>query len=601
VSVLNSKRDAEGRRRQTVERSTADIHPPSVVRLAVSYGMCESVLPDFVMTRDSGSLRDQSDANRTGGAKVESFVPLALQLARLSGPLSALAATAERSIADCQCPMATTADGVPASASAKGRALYLGFDAPLRGEQVNILLLVEERQHDDFAPMSVEVLIANQFVPVPVDDATRALGESGVLSMAFAIQATPRELFGQRLALAWLRLTPKASVSPASWTPKVLGAYLNGVWASAAETLTRERIGSSQGEPDLTLFLARPPVLRHTLELRVREPLGEEERTALNAEREGQVLSSVENLPGDWVLWKRVIDPADEAPTTRGYSLDDATGEIRFGDGQHGRIPPVGSDAIMAFTYRRTDAGVPGNRITARTSLNLVSPIEGVEAVFAADQGAGGAPADDVARVLRYGVAGLRHRKRALTGRDAEDRVLESSPDIAQARCFPRKGFVQLIVVMRGPNPIPSAAQVRELHRMLVTEAPPALSARQALRIGGPVLRRLRVDLTLRVASLEVAGAVAREARKQIHALFDPSVGGADQAGWALGENPGAADIAVALANVPLLESIAAVDLREIAADGSDPPWPQTLRSNELVRLETDGVRIQFETIEGLR
>ena len=423
VTVAISKRDkTTGLRRQTIERSTADIHPPSVVSLAISYEICESVLPDFVMTRDSGSLRDQSDANRTGGAQVEAFVPLALQLARLSGPPAAEAA-ADDCKPDCHCPATTTsAAEVPLTASAPsepttrttgatspsvaGRALYLGFSAPLLGEPVNVLLLVEERPHDDFAPMSVEVLIADRFVPVDVDDATRALGESGILSMTFAIQATPRELFGQ--TLAWLRLMPKATASPANWKPKVLGAYLNGVWASAAETLTRELIGSSQGEPNLSLFLARPPVLRNTLELRVKEPLGEEERKALNDERAGQVLSAVENLPGDWVLWNRVIDPADEEPTARVYALDDATGEIRFGDGRHGRIPPVGADSIMAFTYRRTDPGVseptasasdakprvvvPGNTITARTPLNLVSPIEGVEAVFAADQGAGGAP-----------------------------------------------------------------------------------------------------------------------------------------------------------------------------------------------------------------
>lgn len=68
-----------------------------------------------------------------------------------------------------------------------------------------------------------------------------------------------------------------------------------------------------------------------------------------------------------------------------------------------------------------------------------MSPIDGVEAVFAANQAAGGAPPEDTDLVLRFGVARLRHRERALTARDLEDLVLESSPDIAQARCFPAK------------------------------------------------------------------------------------------------------------------------------------------------------------------
>ncbi len=597
VSVATSPPDKDGVTHQTVERSTKDIRAPAVVKLGISYEICESVLPTLVLTKDSGSLRDQSDANRTAGAKVEAFVSLALLLGRLSGPPAA-AATARDCKPDCHCPGMTAnpataawiassaASSSPAAAAASalslGRAIYLGFDAPLLGEPINVLLLVEERLHDQFAPMSVEALIADRFVPIVVNDATRALSESGVLSLAFPIEPTPRELFGQ--TLSWLRLTPAAGTSSENWKPKVLGAYLNGVWASAAETLTRELVGSSQGEPNLTLYLARPPVLRNTLELRVKEPLGEEELEELKAERADQVLTAVENLPGNWVLWKHVIDPDDETPTARVYALDEATGEIRFGDGRHGRIPPVGRESIMAVTYRRTEPGapdsliVPGNAITARTSLNLVSPIDGVEAVFAADQAAGGAPPEDVDRVLRFGVASLRHRERALTARDIEDLVLESSPDIAQARCFPRNGFVQLVVVMRDANPMPSAAQVRELHSLLLAEAPPALSARQALRIGGPTLRRLRVDLRLRVASLDAAGAVGRHARQQIIALFDTATGGVAGDGWTLGDNPYEADIAVALANVPRLEGIAAVGLREITANGSDKSWRESLK-----------------------
>ncbi|MDM0116695.1 hypothetical protein QTI66_31650 [Variovorax sp. J22R133] len=609
VSVTIGPKDPTTKiRHQTIERSTENIHAPAVVELGISYEVCTNVMPDFVLTADSGSLRDQSDANRTPGANVEAFVPLAQLLGRLSGAPSASAAP-DKCEPDCECAGAAAAvtSAQPASASAgastgaAGRAIYLGLDATLLGEPINVLLLVEERPHDQFAPMTVEALIADRFAPVTTNDATRALGESGILTLAFAIAPTLRELFGQELS--WLRLTPAASTAPGTWAPKILGAYLNGVWASAAETMTRELIGSSQGEPDLTLFLARPPLLRNTLELRVKEPLGEEERTALNQERPNYVLSAVENLPGDWVLWDRVVDPADESPMARVYALYEATGEIRFGDGKHGKIPPVGSDSIMAFAYRRTTPGepgsdnVPGNAIAQRTSLNLVSPIEGVEAVFAADQAAGGAPAESIDRVLQFGVASLRHRDRALTAHDFSDIARESSPDIAQARCFPRKGFVRLVVVMRGANPMPTAAQVRELRRLLLSQAPPTLAAPEVLRIGGARLRRLRVDLRLRVASLDDAGAVASDAKKKVIALFDAATGGVDGSGWHLGENPNEIDIAVVLADVALLEGIAAVSLREIT-DDDEQAWPPSIARADLPRLEKDGVRIEFETVE---
>jgi hypothetical protein len=298
-----------------------------------------------------------------------------------------------------------------------------------------------------------------------------------------------------------------------------------------------------------------------------------------------------------------VIDPADELPTERAYALDEATGEIRFGDGKHGRIPPVGRDSIVAFNYRRTETGapdaidVPANGIAARTPLNLVSPLDGVEAVFAADQAAGGAAAESTERVLRFGVANIRHRERALTARDIEDLALESSPDIVQARCFQRKDFVRLVVVMRGADPMPGAAQVRELRRLLLAASPPSLSATQALRIVGPAVRRLRVDLRLRVASLDDAGAVARDAKQQIVMRFDTSTGGPDQGGWALGENPTEGDVAMALADVARFQSIASVTLREIR-DGSDQAWPPTIQPNEIAMLDKEVMRVEFETLE---
>ncbi len=621
VTVAISPPDNNGVTHQTIERSSRDIHAPAVVKLTISYSMCENVLPDYVLTKNSGSLRDQSEANRTAGAKVEALVPVSVLLGRLSGPPTQ-AVVVDDCRPDCGCPPAAASNpsaaapgpsaaqpatssssaASPGSTPASGRALYIGLDAPLSGAPVNLLFLVDkERPHDRLAPMTIEALVADRFVPIVTSDATRALGESGVLSLAFAIDPTPRELFGQ--TLKWLRLTPSAANSGDEWLPAIRGAYLNAVWTRAAETVTRELVGSSQGEPRLTVFLSKPPVLHDTLELRVREPLGEEERDALNEQYKDQALSTVQNLPGDWVLWRQVLDPDDEPATERVYALDEATGEIVFGDGRHGKIPPIGRDSIMAFKYRRTEAGdpasgvVPGNTIAARTSLNLVSPVPGVEAVFAADQAAGGAPAEDTDRVLRFGVARLRHRERAVTAHDLEDIALESSPDIAQARCFPRRGLVQLVLVMRGENPMPSSAQVREFSRLLLAASPPSLSAPHALRIEGPVVRRLRVELRLRVPSLDDAGQVARDATQQIVALLDTLTGGPDEDGWPLGESPTEADVAMVLADVPNLFSIAQITLREVAPDDAERPWPSQLKRNEMAMIDKDAIRAEFEIV----
>jgi predicted phage baseplate assembly protein len=467
---------------------------------------------------------------------------------------------------------------------------------------VNVLLLVDkENDHSAFAPMTIEALSAQRhFKPIVADDTTRALGESGILSMSFAVSPTLSELFGA--TQTWLRLNPKSANG--GWTPSVRGAYLNAVYASAKETLTREPVGSADGSPNLTLRLARPPVLRNTLELRVREPLGEEEREELINRDTNLVVSDPEGLPGDWVLWEEVLDPDDAGPSDRVYSLDDETGEIRFGDGIHGRIPPIGRDAIVAFGYSRTEGSrpgsetVPANSIKPRTPLNLVSPVESVESVIAADQAAGGAPPETDERVLRFGFARLRHRDRAVTAKDIEDLAMQSSPDIAQAKVVVMQGYVRLVVVMKGKDPTPNAAQKRELSRTLLDVSSISLSATSAFRINGPGIRKLRVELLLDIPRLDYAGQVSKWVKGNLTRFFDTSIGGVDGTGWLLGAVPTADDIAFILGGAPNVDSVAEIRLYENVGNGVEKPVPESVKPTDIVVLDDDPVRIQFQTAE---
>jgi hypothetical protein len=482
------------------------------------------------------------------------------------------------------------------------RALLVGVNAALTDAPVNLLLLVDERRHGELAPLTVEALVADRFERIVANDETRAAGESGVVTMSFPDPPTPRELFGR--TVTWLRLSPRLATSTAEWKPSIRGAHLNAVWASATETLTRELLGSSDGAPFLTFRLARPPVLRNTLELRVREPLGDEERAELMESDPTRVLRYVEGLEGDWVRWDRVIDPGDEPPGARVYAFDEAIGEVRFGDGLHGMIPPIGRDSIVAFSYKRTEPPQPGsdvvpaNSITARTPLNLVTPVESVEAVAAADQAAGGAPPESVDRIVRFGLSRLRHRSRVVTTRDLEDIALQSSPDIVQARALPTRSGVKLVVVMKGRAPVPTAAQVRELRRVLLEASPGSLAEPGALQIVGPVVRPLRVELTLRVESLDQAGALAKRVKENLAAFFDTAIGGLDRRGWPLGFNPSEEDIALALVDTEYLDGIVEVRLREVGDDGTLRRWSDATAPTQIAMLAADPVRIDFETAE---
>jgi len=612
--TVKTKPLPDGSTEQTVVRSSEGIRAPSVVRLEIFYSICNAVLPEAVLAQDSGTTLDETDANRTGGALVEAFVPLPLALQRLSNAPPSTENTAN-CLPDCNCrscvPAATTKDKATASkaagasstaqtATSTQRALFIGLKTVASGGSVNVLLLVDEREHSQFTSLTVEALIENEFQPITASDATRAIGESGLLTLAFELVPTEAELFGQ--SLTWLRLTPHGT-DLSDWKPSIRGAYLNGMWASATETLTRELVGSSEGAPNLKLTLARPPLLESTLELRVREPLGDEEVKQLADKDKNLVKTNPDQLAGNWVLWTQVDDPLDAGPQDRVYSLDETTGEIQFGDGLHGMIPPIGTDSIVAFRYQRTEPAqpgsdaIPGNEVESRTVLGLVSPLPTVETVTAADQSAGGTLAEADDRVVQFGFARLRHRDRAVTAADIEDLVLAMSPDIAQARCLLKRGSARLVVVKRGADPTPSNAEVREWTRLLLTLVPSSLSTSKAVSIVKPTLRALRIYMRVVVDSLDNAGAFRDDAQAAIASLLDPSTGRAPKAGWLLGASPIEDDIALALIDTAHLESIAEVTFREVAPDGTERPWPSTLLPTELAVLDDDPVRIEFELV----
>ncbi|HSV18609.1 MAG TPA: hypothetical protein VLR71_09380 [Casimicrobiaceae bacterium] len=575
-----------------------------MLALHMSYSMCKPVLPQYVLAQDSGAISDQSDANRTPIARVQAFVPLAVTLGRLNAASSA-SATDPGCPPSCACGPAGQSAGASvgstgtpsAFAPATGRALLLGFDKALSGANARVLVSVrQESEFDKAAPMQTAVAIGGRFVPVVSSDESRAASETGIVTLAFDTTSTAEALFGG--AFHWLRFQPGPGGDD-GWAPKLRGVYANAVRASATETLTRELLGSSEGAPNLVVKVARPPVLRDSLELRVREPLGDEDRQALLDADEKKVLT-IDDPPGDWVLWTQVADPLDEPPSSRVYALDERTGEIRFGDELHGRIPPVGRDSIVAFRYARTEArpdgdtDVPANRIQARAPISLVSPVTSVDAVFAADQAAGGAPPEPDDRVLQFAAAKLRHRERAVTARDFEDIVLETFPDIAQARMLLDNARARLVVVTQageGPN----RAQARALRAALLERAPAALAS-ASFEIAQPRIRRVRVDLALRVRTLDVAGDLAGRAKNAVKAFFDVATGGPSGEGFAIGATPRAEDLARAIVDLPDLDGIASIALLETIA-GDEKPWSGVVKAAEIVRLADDGVRVAFDLV----
>ncbi len=586
-------------------RDTSDIKPPEYVYAGVSYSLCCASYPDFVITKDGNATRDQSDANTTNSASLEVFMPLAETLRRAAaGPaIDALPrdknGQTKSAVPDCvDCSGKKTQQPAPASEPepvADARALYLGFSSELKDGPISVLFLVDEGEHDDAYPLVVDVLRASRFEPVTAQDDTRGLNESGVLT--FALDAAPilTSLFGN--GRHWIRLRPNLRFDATKWRPRVRAAFVNATWAVAAETQTFEVLGSSDGSPGQRFTLARAPIVEKSLKLRVREPLGDEEKDSLLNEDPELVKETLSGREGRWVLWREVLDPADHPSDARVYALDHTTGDITFGDGVNGRIPPIGRDVIMAERYQRA-GGEAANEVAAWSQINLITPLRGVESVAAPDGAAGGSDPQNADAVLRFAPSQQLMRDRALTLEDFEKLALQFSKDIAQVRAARTRTGVALVVVVRGSNPVPSQATKRELLRHLIQRASPTLAERGAVTIVPPQVVSIQLRLRLTISAIEHSGSVKAEVEKRIRALFDPATGGVEGTGWSLGATPSETDIAAAIIGATPIQGLDEIDeirFWMVGTDGALEPMPQSQRPNELTQLATNGVTVEFE------
>ena len=545
---------------QTAERDTSQIHPPRMLGLTVGYTLTTAQEPDFLLTFDSLGLRDQSAANRLSGAKVTAFQPVADMLA----------------------------DFGPDEAAPGSRALFLGITAPVAAPPENgvIRLLAFVREQPGQVRLIAETLRDGQFVELPLTDDTGGLGQDGLLSIALDAPLQLATLFGNDRY--WLRLRAREDdPGRTSWQPVLEGLYLNAASATAAETQDFEILGSSDGSPSQRVTLARPPVLEGSLDLRVREPLADEDIATLQIGDPDRVRTDIPGRQGAWVRWTEVSDVVDAGPGERAYRLDPATGDIFFGDAQAGMVPPVGRDGIAALTYRRVGTAA-ANQVAAWAALNLVTTLPGVEQVVAPRPAAGGADPGSDAATLADAPAALRDRGRAVTGADLEAIALGNTSELAQARYIQSGRAARLVVVATGQDPRPGKALREVLRARLASVTLPRLAAKGGLAVDPPVLRPLALTAALTVESLDVGGTVDAAARSALEQLLDPATGGVEGSGWPLGAMPAEADVMAVLVGIDGLVGVTSLVLSDVDAAGVLHAPPRVFAADELAVLAPD-------------
>lgn len=248
--------------------------------------------------------------------------------------------------------------------------------------------------------------------------------------------------------VAWVRLRRRDG-PPRS----VRHVDVNIVEVEHAASVKNELLGNGSSKADLTVRLTRTPVLPESLVVEVREEAA------------------------GWVVWTRVETLAGSRGDDPHFVLDATTGEIRFGDGVHGRMPRIG-EPIRARSYRY-GGGAAGN-LPAKGLSKVSLPAAASTLVVTHDVPlSGGADAETVEAARSRLPERLRHNDRAVAIDDFRDlTVATPGAGVGRAHVLPRHvpdghvdevpGVVTVVVVPawdreHPDEPVPDKEMMRKV------------------------------------------------------------------------------------------------------------------------------------------
>jgi baseplate J-like protein len=506
--------------------------PPFLTRLELSYAYAAPVLPERISAWNSFAFQTTVPA---AGVALASFVPF-------------------------RAPAA----GDP--------ALYLGFDRKFGNVPLKLYLAVIEQPDAPQGPVVTwEYWDGAGWSNLGAADETRNLTQPGLVEFIGPADFQESSPFGGK-SLFWMRVRlDEGQADKALFA--LAGIHLNAVWAVNAQSLRNELIGSSTGRPGQTFKLAKSPVLEgEAIEVREPGPPSEAELAALVFSLQGEPLRLVRDATGKvtetWVRWVPVEHFTLSGADSRHYLVERATGQLRFGDGQRGMIPPPGRDNVRAASYR-AGGGRKGN-VEAGTITVIKRAVPQIDGATNPYPAGGGSEQETVDEVKVRGPLTLKHRDRAVSYEDYEWLAREASAQVARALCIPvHSGLAEndtdlagritllLVPVSDEAKPQPSPGLVRAVKDALDARRLPTV----AFTIKGPKYVEVAATATVVPRNFDEADLVRRRVADELAAFLHPLTGGPEKQGWDFGRDVYVSEVAAVIEAVEGVDHVKALSI----------------------------------------
>ena len=242
------------------------------------------------------------------------------------------------------------------------------------------------------------------------------------------------------------------------------------------------------------------------------------------------------------------------------------------------------------MTEYRYGGGASGN-VGARTLTVLRSAVPYISGAVNLRPAVGGVDAETVAEAKTRGPLTLRTGLRAVTAGDFERLTMESSIEVARARCLPSAnghGPVRMLVVPQvrtdiRTHQLDDFAITAPLMRRVTEHLDAHRIVGTAIEVGTPYYQGVSIAALLHAPAGRPLALVRQRAINELTRYVHPLVGGADGSGWLFDADLNAAAIA------QLLESVEGVDrVDEVQLFEFDLRSGQRLGAGrDVIRLDT--------------
>ncbi|SFB15934.1 putative baseplate assembly protein [Cohnella sp. OV330] len=492
----------------TVNQPVVEYMTPHLSRMSLTYAYSsdDRLAPAHAYTLNNAEWTDKTAQLRQGGEPFRPFLPI-----------------------DCPSP-----------------AVYLGFDqAPLKGPIRLSFQLGRQVPANEGAPwIEWEALVRDglrfAWVPLKGMDTTNGFTESGAFQFAGPPGLEPVRLFG--VERVWLRALNRDGRfgNKGALVPTVLRVDRNAVSVVQRRTLRDEY-------PERTSDgwqLSAAPVVSQEVWVEETGFVGEQTLAEMDEDRYEAHRDSEGRQTRVWIRWQAVETLAGSLPHDRHYTIDEASGRLRFGDGKSGMgLPLAGTDKVRV-TYQVTE-GARGN-VPARAIRGLLQPLAFVDSVGNPSAAVGGGDAESLARAMERGPQHARHRGRAVSASDMEWIVRESDPSIAQVRCLPgrdarlRRAPGKVVVValpLGGREGVAFFPEIKKkIEAALRDKASNLLLQGGRLTIMPPALLEISVKAIVRTGSADDVVPTEAACLKALDRYLDTRGGQIDGRGWQIGE-----------------------------------------------------------------